>query len=76
MKLTPAEFKILNQLTLVVGETLPVAWLHPLRRRTARLMRNRGLISKRAWTKGYVVATALGKLHHAGYKRSHGYGKR
>lgn len=65
MKLTPAEYKILNRLTLVVAETLPRQWLMPNRRRSARRMVNKGLISRRAWTKGYVVATALGKRSHA-----------
>jgi hypothetical protein len=69
MKLSPTEYKILNRLTLVVGETLPRDWLMPSTRRVASKMRKRGLISKRAWDNGFVTATALGK-------RSHSYGPR
>lgn len=69
MKLSPTEYKILNRLTLVVGETLPREWLMPSTRRIASKMRMRGLLSKRAWDRGEVVATALGK-------RSYSYGKR
>lgn len=69
MKLTKTEYKILNRLTLVVNATLPIDWLMPSTRRVARQMRNKGLLSKRAWHKGNITATASGR-------RSHSYGER
>lgn len=69
MKLTKTEYKILNRLTMVVGETLPLDWLRPSTRRAATKMRDKGLISKRAWWKGDLAATAAGR-------RSHAYGPR
>lgn len=69
MKLTKAEYKIINRLTLVVGEALPIDWLLSSTRKVARQMRNKGLLSKRAWHNGTIKATAAGR-------RSHSYGPR
>lgn len=64
MKLTPAEYRLLDaQKDLKCGYALVI--LKVSTKRCANRMRLRGLISKRAWTKGYVVATALGKRSHA-----------
>lgn len=47
MKLSPAEYKLLNTLTLVVDNALPMEWLAPARRAMVIRMRSRGLLSKR-----------------------------
>lgn len=60
MKLTKAEYRLLDALK-DVGWTWPRQYMQPSTCRVASRMRARGLISKRAWDKGYVVATALGK---------------
>lgn len=69
MKLSAAEYKVLDHLDRIVGGSTFREWLNPQARRVASKMRFRGLISKRAWDKGRVSATALGK-------RSHAYGPR
>jgi hypothetical protein len=67
VKLTPTEYDLLD--TLVWVEPIRKTLLRASRRSLAARMRTKGLLSKRAWSKGYVVATALGK-------RSYSYGKR
>lgn len=64
MRLTKAECRILNQLAMVEGGSLRIDWLMPSPRRVARQMRDKGLLSKRAWLKGSIVATAKGHNSH------------
>jgi hypothetical protein len=68
MKLTSAEYKLLDVLDGFRGAAYR-SWFKQESQDLASSMRHKGLISKREWERGYVVATALGK-------RSHGYGKR
>jgi hypothetical protein len=47
MKLTPAEYKLMDTLDRVVGNTLPMEWLKPAQRSMVLRMRRKGLLSKR-----------------------------
>lgn len=62
MKLSPAEYGLLNTMSLVVGNALPMEWLKPGQRRIAARMRTKGLLHKRYpyWAK----ATKLGLKAH------------
>lgn len=69
MKLTKAEYRLLDLLDRVVGNTIPLDWYKPSARRTAKRMSTKGLISKRMLADGIVKATAAGR-------RSYRYGVR
>lgn len=62
MKLSPAEYKLLDVMTRVVGNALPTEWLKPSQKRVAARMRTKGLLTKRYpyWAK----ATKLGLKAH------------
>jgi hypothetical protein len=64
MKLTPAEYKLLDELHMRAWSGQVSRNALCVRRDLVRRMRVRGLISERAWNRGYVVATELGKRSH------------
>lgn len=69
MRLTKAEYDLLDALNNIQGGQIFYAWLKPAKRTMAKRMRERGLLSKRAFAKGLIEATAAGR-------RTHGYGVR
>ncbi len=69
MKLTKAEYSLLDALNSVEGGRLRIADLNKRALITAAWMAGKGLLRSRDWDKGYVVATALGR-------RSYSYGPR
>ena len=60
MPLTKAEFKLLDTLDRVVGNTLPMEWLKPAKRAMVKRMRVKGFISKRNMNSGWVKPTQAG----------------
>jgi len=67
MKLTAAEYKVLDALHCVQGGKMPLDWLRS--RKIAKQLRYKKLISSRDYDNGIVSATALGK-------RAHSYGRK
>jgi hypothetical protein len=58
-KLTVGEAKMLQVLSRVVGQALPVSWFQPAQRALVKRMRSRGLLSKRNIV--WAVMTEKGK---------------
>lgn len=66
MKLTPAEYKLLDELNSLEGGKMLANDLNKRMMVIAAWMAgSKGLLRAREWDKGYVVATALGKRSHA-----------
>lgn len=65
MKLTPAEYKLLDEVQQNGGSILAHLDRKPEYIALIGGLLTRSLISKRAWNDGRVVATALGKRSHA-----------
>lgn len=65
MRLTAAEYRLLNVMAQTAGGKIPYRNLRHTSRPVASAMSEKGLISKSALDRGYVVATALGKRSHA-----------
>ena len=61
MKITTAEFKILEALECVSGGQLLICDLNKKALVTAAWMAGKGLLRAREWDEGSVVATALGR---------------
>lgn len=65
MKLTPAEYKLLDGLDCIDSGMCDYYALRPWAKRAARSMFEKGLLDNREYLDGRVVATALGKRSHA-----------